>query len=587
MSPNGVDTAVSLFYGSQTGTAEEVAWELAREGRRRGWLLEPRALDETSIHELSKTKIGIFVVSTTGQGDPPLNMRRLWQEMLSASLPPSSLAKLSYTVFGLGDRRYREFNYAARKLHARLGNLGAKSFYRLGLGDDQHDFGRKPSALEQETDVEIRKLHWKLAVPKYVSIVLECVDIAQLCSLSAQDVDAGVGGGKGRRRGVLHFANQGLSDADIAQLDLCTEYDNDYEEVDFSDNSFSGRGLRCILDLCSRCRRLKVLKLFKNDLDDNGAELLARFLEHCPNLEELHLSHNRISSTGALSLISAGSSCRREGDTPLWLRLEHNCLESVEEAESWLYRQYSVCYKQNAECTARYCKYRCKIHAPYMAKQSPRGHSHQSPRPTSEPGRHRTWSHAYVQDRAAEEASYKRQRSWQRHDEGRGSGHEDRDRWDRGEHRTEELHLKKEGLAAQCADGSRLQHGPSLGGDSRRPEEAAAAQPCGSRARGEVKGEVKEESEDDVEIVEPGKGSDSASELQGSELQAWEAALRRWEARLDTREKKIRALQSSLPRAAREKLAQLVPPQVVLPRDRPYAFQRALAEAMSSADEPR
>ncbi|CAE7266621.1 ndor1, partial [Symbiodinium necroappetens] len=147
MPPNGVETAVSLFYGSQTGTAEEVAWELAREGRRRGWLLEPRALDETSIHELSTTKIGIFVVSTTGQGDPPLNMRRLWQEMLSASLPPSSLAKLSYTVFGLGDRRYREFNYAARKLHARLGNLGAKSFYRLGLGDDQHDFG-----LEQELD---------------------------------------------------------------------------------------------------------------------------------------------------------------------------------------------------------------------------------------------------------------------------------------------------------------------------------------------------------------------------------------------------------------------------------------------------
>ncbi|CAE7309666.1 ndor1 [Symbiodinium natans] len=148
MPANGVDkTTVGLFYASQTGTAEEVAWELAREARRRGWPLEPRALDETSIQELSRTKIAIFVVSTTGQGDPPLNMRRLWQEMLSASLPPTLLAEMSYTVFGLGDRRYREFNYAARKLHARLGNLGAKSFHRLGLGDDQHDFG-----MEQELD---------------------------------------------------------------------------------------------------------------------------------------------------------------------------------------------------------------------------------------------------------------------------------------------------------------------------------------------------------------------------------------------------------------------------------------------------
>ena len=54
---------------------------------------------------------------------------------------PRLLQGLCYAVFGLGDRRYREFNYAARKLHARLQTLGAQPFVRLGLGDDQHDFG--------------------------------------------------------------------------------------------------------------------------------------------------------------------------------------------------------------------------------------------------------------------------------------------------------------------------------------------------------------------------------------------------------------------------------------------------------------
>eukprot|EP00438_Fugacium_kawagutii_P004883 Skav232190 [mRNA] locus=scaffold4523:73665:81642:- [translate_table: standard] len=51
--------------------------------------------------------------------DPPLNMRRLWQELLVATLPPTLLEGLSYAVFGLGDRRYREFNYAAAWLYCK------------------------------------------------------------------------------------------------------------------------------------------------------------------------------------------------------------------------------------------------------------------------------------------------------------------------------------------------------------------------------------------------------------------------------------------------------------------------------------
>eukprot|EP00927_Polykrikos_kofoidii_P073289 TRINITY_DN69336_c0_g1_i1.p1 TRINITY_DN69336_c0_g1~~TRINITY_DN69336_c0_g1_i1.p1 ORF type:complete len:739 (+),score=100.05 TRINITY_DN69336_c0_g1_i1:289-2217(+) len=88
-----------------------------------------------------------MVVSTTGQGDPPVNMRRFWHSLLPASLPQSLFKGLHFTVFGLGDTHYREFNYASRKLFARLKGLGAEPFFRIGLGDDQHDFGQ-----EQELD---------------------------------------------------------------------------------------------------------------------------------------------------------------------------------------------------------------------------------------------------------------------------------------------------------------------------------------------------------------------------------------------------------------------------------------------------
>lgn len=139
---------VGILFGSQTGTAEEVAWDLAREGRRRGLCIgDPQACGEFDVASLRSLRVVIFVVATTGQGDPPINMRKFWQALCVASLPKTILAGLQFAVFGLGDSHYREFNYAARKLHARLKGLGATSFFRLGLGDDQHDFG-----LEQELD---------------------------------------------------------------------------------------------------------------------------------------------------------------------------------------------------------------------------------------------------------------------------------------------------------------------------------------------------------------------------------------------------------------------------------------------------
>jgi len=143
-----VPHTMHVLYGSQTGTAEEVAWDIAREGCRSGVpCREPQAMSDVDLQSLCSLGFVVFVVATTGQGDPPINMRSLWQDMTVASLPKTLLQGLRFAVFGLGDSHYRQFNYCARKLQARLENLGAEPFFRLGLGDDQHDFG-----LEQELD---------------------------------------------------------------------------------------------------------------------------------------------------------------------------------------------------------------------------------------------------------------------------------------------------------------------------------------------------------------------------------------------------------------------------------------------------
>lgn len=44
-------------------------------------------------------------------------------------------------MLGLGDSSYVKFNFAAKRLHKRLQQLGAQAVVPLGLGDDQHDLG--------------------------------------------------------------------------------------------------------------------------------------------------------------------------------------------------------------------------------------------------------------------------------------------------------------------------------------------------------------------------------------------------------------------------------------------------------------
>jgi len=104
--------------------------------------LNPRvmAFDEYNIFELPTEKLVVFIVATTGDGDPPTTMINAWRFLLRKDLPSMSLANLRFTVFGLGDSSYDKFNAMAKKLTQRLLDLGAQLFHKIGLGDYQHDF---------------------------------------------------------------------------------------------------------------------------------------------------------------------------------------------------------------------------------------------------------------------------------------------------------------------------------------------------------------------------------------------------------------------------------------------------------------
>ena len=139
----GVSAGRSLLvlYGSQTGTGEDIAVCLCRSVARIGLVPRCMSMDAYDLCRLPDEPLVVCVASTTGDGEAPMAMRRFWSALRCRALPAGALHKVRYAVFGCGDSSYPKFNAVARRLDARLQQLGAKQLVSCGLGDDQAAFG--------------------------------------------------------------------------------------------------------------------------------------------------------------------------------------------------------------------------------------------------------------------------------------------------------------------------------------------------------------------------------------------------------------------------------------------------------------
>ncbi|KAF1803033.1 hypothetical protein FB192DRAFT_1366124 [Mucor lusitanicus] len=136
-----MDRSLLILFGSETGCAQDVAENLARQARRRHFKTRVVAMDDYDKSQLVEEKLVFFVCSTTGQGIEPANMKKFWKFLLRKNLPNDILSDLDCAVLGLGDSSYRKFNYPSKKLYKRLLQLGANMIVDRGDCDDQHYLG--------------------------------------------------------------------------------------------------------------------------------------------------------------------------------------------------------------------------------------------------------------------------------------------------------------------------------------------------------------------------------------------------------------------------------------------------------------
>lgn len=106
--PKVTGPKVSIYFGSQTGTAEDMAKTLAKEGIKRNF--DMKAIDFERFEPLDAAgSTVIFLVATYGEGDPTDNARSCY-EWLKNEGKEKDLDGLTYAVFGLGNTQYEHYN---------------------------------------------------------------------------------------------------------------------------------------------------------------------------------------------------------------------------------------------------------------------------------------------------------------------------------------------------------------------------------------------------------------------------------------------------------------------------------------------
>ncbi|KAI9011284.1 hypothetical protein BC832DRAFT_550270 [Gaertneriomyces semiglobifer] len=173
---------IVLFYGSQTGTAEDLASRIAKEATANfgvhALICDLEEYDMTELarwpvqeleEEEKKWLVG-FVMATYGEGEPTDNAVEFYEWIMAGQgkgddegeedvdedelLENQSLEGVDYLIFGLGNRTYEHYNAIVRRLDKRLRKIGANRVGEAGEGDDDHSLEEdflawKPKMMEE------------------------------------------------------------------------------------------------------------------------------------------------------------------------------------------------------------------------------------------------------------------------------------------------------------------------------------------------------------------------------------------------------------------------------------------------------
>lgn len=134
--PAPLNKKITLVYGTETGNAKKLATQLAGIAKKKGVTVKLAGLDQYRLSDLTKEEYFFVVISTQGEGEPPLLAKKFYDHIHEALL---DLKKMKFGVLALGDSSYAQFCKTGEDVDARLEALGGHRILPLKKCDVDYE----------------------------------------------------------------------------------------------------------------------------------------------------------------------------------------------------------------------------------------------------------------------------------------------------------------------------------------------------------------------------------------------------------------------------------------------------------------
>ncbi|MFT4094761.1 MAG: flavodoxin domain-containing protein [Niabella sp.] len=207
--PAAINKKITLVYGTETGNAKKLATQLAGIAKKKGIAVKLAGLDQYRFNDLTKEEYFFVVISTQGEGEPPILARKFYDQIHETRL---ELKKMKFGVLALGDTSYAQFCKTGEDIDARLEALGAHRILPLKKCD---------------VDYEEDALHWIDNVATALQTNVGSVPAVAVAPVVSDNKPAGKKHYKGTIVTSINLNDRG-SNKETYHIEISTDEDLDY-----------------------------------------------------------------------------------------------------------------------------------------------------------------------------------------------------------------------------------------------------------------------------------------------------------------------------------------------------------------------
>lgn len=191
---------LTVLYGTESGNSEVLADRTVKAAKKRGFQAVMKNMSEISPAELEKASNLLVIVSTWGDGEPPETAISFYNELMASDL---SLAKVRFSVCGLGDTAYEKFCQIGKDIDARLEGLGAT---RVAARQDcDVDYEESYSEWLERSLTALAPTAATPTVSAAVAAIAPTAEYGKKNPFPAETLDTVVLNGEGTSKETLHF----------------------------------------------------------------------------------------------------------------------------------------------------------------------------------------------------------------------------------------------------------------------------------------------------------------------------------------------------------------------------------------------